>query len=83
MQTAQPLVSEPISFEVETGTENPKRYKSPGIDQIQVELIQARSNTLCSEILELIDSIWNKEELPQKWKESNMCQFIKRGDRTD
>jgi hypothetical protein len=45
-----------------------RRYKSLGIDQIQAELIQAGGNTLCTEIHRLINSIWNKEELPQQWK---------------
>jgi hypothetical protein len=49
-----------------------ERYtrKSPGIDQILAELIQAGGETLHSEIRKLFNSIWNKEELPQQWKES-------------
>jgi hypothetical protein len=46
-----------------------KRYKSPGVDQIPAELIQAGGETLRSEIRKLIKLIWNKEELPQQWKE--------------
>jgi hypothetical protein len=46
MHTAQPLVSEPSSFEVEITTEKSKRYKSPGIDQILAELVQAGGITL-------------------------------------
>jgi hypothetical protein len=41
-----------------------KRYKSPGSDQISVELIQAGGEILGSDILELINSIWKKKELP-------------------
>jgi hypothetical protein len=36
------------------------RYKSPGIDQIPVELIHAGGNTLRSEIHKFINCIWNK-----------------------
>jgi hypothetical protein len=32
------------------------------------ELIQAGSETLRSEIHKLINSIWNKEKLPDQWK---------------
>jgi hypothetical protein len=39
MPTAEPLVPEPSSFEVEIGTEKLKRYKSPGTDQIPAEII--------------------------------------------
>jgi hypothetical protein len=55
-----------------------KKYKSPGSDQILVELIQAGGEILLSEIHKLIHSVWNKEELPDQWKESITVQFIKR-----
>jgi hypothetical protein len=41
LSTAEPLVPEPSSSEAEIAIEKLKRYKSPGIDQIQAELIQA------------------------------------------
>jgi len=59
------------------------KYKSPGIDQIPAELIQAGGNTLYSEIHKLINSIWNKEELQQQWKESITVHIYKAGDATD
>jgi hypothetical protein len=37
----EPLIPEPISSVVEIAVEKLKRYKSPGIDQIPAELIQA------------------------------------------
>jgi hypothetical protein len=46
--TAEPLVPEPIAFEVKMAIEQLKRHKSPGIDQIPGELITER--TICSEI---------------------------------
>jgi hypothetical protein len=36
-----------------------KSYKFPGTIQIPVELIRARSETLCSERYKLIHSVWN------------------------
>jgi hypothetical protein len=60
-----------------------KRYKSPGTDQIPAELIQAGGNALRSEIHKLINCIWNKEELPEHWKESIIVPIYKKGDRTD
>jgi hypothetical protein len=47
-----------------------KRHKSPGIDHSPAELITARGRTIRSVIHKLIISIWNKEELPEDWKES-------------
>jgi len=43
-----------------------KRYKSPGTDQIPAEVIQAGSGTMHSEFLKLINSVWNKKELPEQ-----------------
>jgi hypothetical protein len=55
IHTAEPLVPEPSSSEVEIDIEKLKRYKSPGIDQIPAKLIQAGGNTLSSEIHILIN----------------------------
>jgi hypothetical protein len=68
IHTAEPLVPEPSLLETATG--KLESCKSPSTDQIPAELIKAGDETLCSEIQRLICSIWNKEELPQQWKES-------------
>jgi hypothetical protein len=57
-------VPEPSISEVAADTGKPKRYKSPGGDQIPAELIQAGRETLNSEIHKLIKLIWKKEEMP-------------------
>jgi hypothetical protein len=66
MHTAEPLVPEPSSSEVEIDIVKLKRYMSPGIDQILAELIQAGKEKLRSEIHKFINCIWNKEELPEQ-----------------
>jgi hypothetical protein len=81
--TAERLVPEPSSFEVKIAIGKLKRYKSPGIDQIPVELIQAGGNTLRSEIHKRINCIWNKEELPEQWKKSIIVLIYTKGDKTD
>jgi hypothetical protein len=60
-----------------------KKYKSPGCDQIPAELIQAGGESLLSVIHKLVNSIWNKEELPDQWKESIIVPVHKKGDKTD
>jgi hypothetical protein len=47
-----------------------KRDKLPGSGQIMAELVQAGGEILHSKIHELINSIWDKEKLPDHWKES-------------
>jgi hypothetical protein len=66
----EPLIPEPSPVEVEIVIGKLKSYKSLGTDQILAELIKAGGETLCSKIHKLTCSIWNKEELPQQWKES-------------
>jgi hypothetical protein len=78
MHIAEPFVPEPSSSEVEVAIGKLKRYKSPGVDQIPAELIQAGGGTLHSEIHKLIKMIWNKEELPHQWKESLVTPIHKK-----
>jgi hypothetical protein len=79
IHTAEPLVPEPSASEVEMAIEKLKRHKSPGIDQIRAELIKAGGRTIRSEIHKLINSVWNKEELPEQWKESIIVSIYKKG----
>jgi len=58
-------------------------YKSPGIDQTLAELLKAGCRTICSEIHKFINSIWNREESPEEWKESVIVPIYKKGDKTD
>jgi hypothetical protein len=83
MHTAESFVPQPSSSEIEVAIGKLKRYKSSGVDQIPAELIQAGGGTLRSEIHKLIKLIWNKEELPQQWKESIVVPIHKKGDKTD
>jgi hypothetical protein len=52
----------PRLYKVQIATEKLEMYKLPGIDQIPSELIKAGSKILCSEIHNIINSMWNKEE---------------------
>jgi hypothetical protein len=83
IHTAEAFVPEPSASEVEVAIGKLKRYKSPGVDQIPAELIQAGGQTLCSEVHKLIKLIWNKEELPHQGKESIVVPIHKKGDKTD
>jgi hypothetical protein len=83
IHTAEPLVPGPSVFEVKMAIEKLKSYKSPGIDQISAKLIKAGDSKICFEIHKLINSIWNKEELPEQLKESIIVPVYKKGDTTD
>jgi hypothetical protein len=59
-----------------------KKYKSAGSDQIPSEVIQAGGEILLPAIQDLNNSIWNKEELPDQWKESIIVP-IHKSDKAD
>jgi hypothetical protein len=75
--TAEPLVPECSLVKVEIAIGKLKSYKSPVTDNIPAELIKVGGETLYSEIHRLICCIWNKEELPQQWKESIIVPIYK------
>jgi hypothetical protein len=55
----------------------------PGSVKILAELIQAGGKILLPVIQDLINSIWNKEELPDQWKESIIVPIHKKSDKAD
>jgi hypothetical protein len=70
IHTAEPLMSEPSACELEMVFEKLRRHKSPDVDQIPAELIKTGGRTFRYEIHKLVNFMWNKEELPEVWKES-------------
>jgi hypothetical protein len=83
IHTAELLVPEPSLVEVKISIRKLKSYESPGTDNIPTELIKAGGEIFYSEIHRLICYIWNKEELPQQWKECSTVPNYKKGDKTD
>jgi hypothetical protein len=83
VHTPKPLVPGPSRLEVEIAIAKLKKYKSTGSDQIPAELIQEGGEILPSEIHKLINSVRNKEELPDQWKESIIVPIHRNGDKTD
>jgi hypothetical protein len=83
IQTAEPVVPGPSHLEVEIANAKLKKHKSPGSDQILAELYQAGGETLVSVIRKCINSIWNKEELPDQWKESIIVPIHENSDKND
>jgi hypothetical protein len=80
---AEPLLLGPSHINVEIAIAKLKKYKAPGSDPIPTEMIQAGGETLVSVIHKLINSIWNKEELPDQWTEVVIVPVLKIGDKID
>jgi hypothetical protein len=83
IHTAEPLVPEPSVLDLKMAIGKLNGYKSPGTGQIPAGLIEVGGSKICSEIHELINSIWNKEELPEQWKESIIVPIYNMGYKTD
>ena len=83
IRTAEQLVAESSVFEVVIATEKLKSHKSPRTEQIPAELIKTGGRTIRSEIHKLTNSVWNKEELTEQWKESVVVPIHKKSDKTD
>jgi hypothetical protein len=65
------------------GTAKLKRHKIQSIDQIPAELFKAEVRKIRYEIHTRVNSIWNKEELIEKWKNVIILRIYKKGDKTD
>ena len=83
IHTAKPLVPEPSAFEFEMATEKLKQHKSPGTDRIPTDRIKAGGRQFAIEIIKLIHSIWNEEEMSEEWNDSINVQIYKKGDTRD
>ena len=74
---------EPSAFEFQMAIEELKRHKSPGTVQIPTEPNKSGNRTNRSDIHKLINAIWNKEDLPEEWKELIIVPIYKNGGKTD
>jgi hypothetical protein len=53
------------------------------LESVPAELIQEIGEPLLFAILKLINSVWNKKELPNQWKEFLIVRVHKKSDKTD
>jgi hypothetical protein len=66
---AEWLMTEPSAFEVEIDIVKLKK-KSTGIYQIPTEMIRVWRKTFHPDFCKYVNSIWNKQELPEELRES-------------
>jgi hypothetical protein len=77
VHTAEPLVPDPSRPDVEIAIAKLQKYESK-YDQIPAEIIQGGGEMLLSAIHKLIYSVWNKEDLPDQWKQPIIVPVHKR-----
>jgi len=67
--------------DVKKAKRNLKNNKAAGTDGIHPELIKYGGNKLLNRMYELVRQIWEKERIPEEWKETIIVPIQKRGDR--
>jgi len=65
-----------LEFELFHGDEKSDEWNGAG-------LIKAGGRTICLEFHKVINSIWNKEEMTEEWKESIIVPIYMKGDKTE
>ncbi|CAF4143408.1 unnamed protein product, partial [Rotaria magnacalcarata] len=57
-----------------------KKNKSPGIDEITAEMLQAGGEQLAQKIHELCNRAWKEETIPEQWGKAILVPIPKKGD---
>ena len=76
-------LSDPPTLQEVTGViSNLKNNKSPGADGIPVALLKYGGSTLSTRLHQLIQELWQAEDVPQQWKDTRIISiYKKKGDR--
>jgi hypothetical protein len=78
IHTEEQSVPQPSAFEIEMTIEKLKRHNHQLLKKSQQKWLRQGGRTIRSEIHTLINSIWNKDELSEEWKESIIVSFLRR-----
>ena len=71
--------SEPSYEEVRNAIRNLKSGKASGIDSITAELLKADIEFSTRKVMNLLEKIWNKEEIPETWRKGLTIKLPKKG----
>ena len=69
-----------LKSEVEEAIKMLKKGKSPGVDNIPGELIQAGGDNMTVALLHICNKIWRNVEWPNNWTKSLVIALPKKGD---
>ena len=56
-----------------------KNGKSPGVDSITAELLNAGRDFSAGKIHQLMMNVWRQESIPTKWKRGTIIKLAKKG----
>ncbi|CAG9129638.1 unnamed protein product [Plutella xylostella] len=73
----------PTKIEIARAIQSLKNGKAPGNDGIPVEAFKANADVSADVLFSLFQKIWEKEEVPESWKEGLIIKLPKKGDLTN
>lgn len=79
----QPKIETPTREEVKEAIKTLKNNKAPGKDEISAELLKKGGDVVIDKMWELIQKVWDKEEMPNDWQEAIVVPIHKKGDKED
>ena len=68
--------------ELEESLRRMKNGKAPGVDQIPAELLKHMGDEGNAWLLELINMLWDGQDIPEDWTKDLICPVYKKGDKT-
>ena len=75
---------DPLTFdELEKVIISFKNKKSPGTDNINIELFKYAPQEIKYRFLNILNICWTTLQIPKSWKEAHICPIFKKGDRND
>ena len=76
-QTIYEMGVSPTLEEVKSSILSLKNGKSPGVDGIPGEVIKYGGDELCEALHIFIIEMWEKEQVPQQWKDARIISIYK------
>lgn len=83
VQNVQPQTDPPSLEEITRAINTLKNNKAPGEYAINTEILKAGGDIMVNTIHELITELWEKEVIPEDWKEAIVLPIHKKGDKLD
>lgn len=75
---------EPITTpELKQIIEKPKNDKAPGGDKLTTEMFRNLNQTGMTVLLEICNTVWHKEQMPEEWKTTFIVRIYKHENRHD
>ena len=76
--------TDPITVEeIKVALTKIKSGKAPGPDNIPPEALKADPDTTAKVMIDLLQSIWETEDIPEEWKKGLIVKLPKKGDLSD